>query len=139
MDLICVADLATWASAYQSYSMAAWSGVEWQERFQQTFEGPLGVTTTRFRYDEQLQNGVLGFTPLGVLIGQIGRRMAWRDPSLREFAGYTGIAGGNGTGFQRPWKLDVYSDETRAGVEQGKVTNGWPGEDQWAGWSMVGP
>lgn len=139
VDLICVADLATWASAYQSCWRADWSGAEWQEIFHQAFNGPLGVTTTRFRYDEPLQNGKPGFTPLGILIGQIGRRMAWRDPSLRDFASYTGIAGGNGTGFHRPWKLDVYSDETRTGVEQGKVTNGWPGENPWAGWSMIGP
>ncbi len=139
IDLLCVADLATWATAYQSYMLARNLDAHWEEKFTAAFGGPLGVTTTLHRYDQELQNGDIGFTPLGELIGQISRRMAWHDRSLRNYSAYTSIAGGNGTGFMRPWSLEVYSAPTLQRVANGEVTNGWPGEDRWAGWAMIGP
>lgn len=138
-DVICVADLATWSNNYCSWAPLKHIPEPWQPHFEREFGGPLGVTTTQFRFDESFQQGALGFTPIGVAISQIAQRMAWRDSDLRSFAAYSAISAGNGQGFQRPWNLDVYTPLTREKVERGEVTNGWPGEDQWAGWAMIGP
>ncbi|WP_150131855.1 DUF6602 domain-containing protein [Sphingomonas carotinifaciens] len=140
IDLICVADLASWAAGYASWVRADRMGDDWKHRFHDAFGGPLGVTTTRFRYDGSMNELDAGFTPLGVLIAAIPRRMAWRDTRLRSLSGYLGgVISGSGTGYMRPWTLDVYSNLVRQRVEAGQVTNGWPGEDGWAGWNMSGP
>ncbi|MBQ1480610.1 MAG: hypothetical protein IIZ30_11290 [Sphingomonas sp.] len=138
IDFVCVADLATWAYSYQSWVRATQFGEEWTDYLSRAFAGPVGVTTTRFRYDSAM-NSDESFTPLGVLIAGIFRRISLNDNSLRQLASYFHIVSGNGTGFQQPWSLDVYSPETRDGVISGKITNGWPGEDPWAGWAMSGP
>ena len=110
LDLLCVADLATWAAlkipciGYGSTAEASCSY--------------LGYTRMDERQVEQ-------FTPIGSLILSISRKLAWDNPSLRELADYyqvTDIAG-SGRGKPRQWSSSIYSDEIRKFVETGQLND----------------
>lgn len=141
IDVICVADLATWATGHITAAHINLIPEEWRGLFQAAFGGIGGVTTTRYRFDEAQQLRDDGFTPLGALIGAIARRLAAQDPNSRRYLDYIGITGGNGTGFQRPWSFDVYTAETLRGIKEGRVRNGGyaSDDDYWAGWNLAGP
>jgi hypothetical protein len=135
LDILCVADLAAWTSSTMTFigprQIPDWSSMA-------SIYGASGSATSAYvghsyAHDQQ----VTQFTPIGVLISYLSQKMAWEDSSLRDLADYyriTNIAG-SGAGRMRKWPASIYSDEIRARIEAGALSNGKP----WDEWSIHFP
>ncbi len=99
LDLLCVADLATWTMFKTTSSFPK-------------FDGPdVGAQTTYFGHTHY--SNPKQFNPIGTLISRLTLRLAWEDPALRDLADYyykTSI-GGSARGFSRKWHTSVYNRE----------------------------
>ena len=135
MDLLCIADLGTWAltklvllpsdaasRAHQlGYDLPSGpryaKGIAWTSYFSHAMET-----------DDQQET----FTPIGSLVASLSRKLAWGNPSLRELAEYypkTGIEGLGG-GNIRWWPpTSVYSEEVYSQLPA-RIRRG-----QWDEWS----
>jgi hypothetical protein len=132
LDILCVADLATWTSSTTTFigprQIPEWSSMA-------AIYGVSGSATSAYvghSYTHEQQ--VAQFTPIGVLISYLSQKMAWEDPSFRDLADYyriTNIAGG-GSGHMRMWPASIYSNEIRSRVEAGMLSNG----KSWDEWSI---
>ena len=98
LDLLCVADLATWALSKSTFSLPK-------------FDGPdVGAKTTYFGHTHYYNSKSNHFNPIGTLISRLSLRLAWEDPSLRDLADYylcTSIDG-SAQGYSRHWHTSVY-------------------------------
>ena len=113
IDLVCVADLATWATSKSA--LMVWSDDEVL---------PAEVWTTHMHHvnpDVEPESGWVAppqpFQPLGKMLSYILTRLAWEDPALRPLAEYfdlTMVGGAGGEGRARQWPLEVYSGYTRS-------------------------
>ena len=129
LDLLCVADLATWTLNKVTFlSQLSPRDPNYVPQEAKAITTYCGHTPT---YDSQVKS----FTPIGVLISNLSRRLAWEDSALRDLADYyhdTNITGG-GSGKMRNWRPNsIYSAEvhSRFGV-RGPLTgeaNIW---DEW--------
>ena len=130
LDLLCVADLASWTSSVMTFlgprQVPDWSTMA-------PIYGPDGSAATAYvGHTRSQERQVEHFTPIGVLISYLSQKLAWEDPSLRDLADYyriTNIAG-SGMGALRTWPISIYSDVVRPRVESGMLTNGKPW-DEW--------
>lgn len=135
LDILCVADLATWTSSAMTY-IGPSQIPDWKE-MASTY-GPDGSATSvyvghSYTSDQQVDQ----FTPIGVLISYLSQKMAWEDSTFRDLADYyriTNIAG-SGSGYMRKWPASIYSDEIRARVVAGRLSNG----KAWDEWSIHFP
>ncbi|MEL4886747.1 hypothetical protein N6P31_06600 [Pectobacterium betavasculorum] len=130
LDLLCVADLATWASSKMTITGPNLS-TDWPQMA--PFQGQNGSVNTSY-IGHTLKNEQFDqFTSIGVLISYLSQRIAWENTSLRSLSDYYRIANiaGNGRGYIRKWPLTVFSNEIRPRVEAG-LSNG-----KWNEWGMV--
>jgi hypothetical protein len=133
LDLLCIADLGTWASAKSTFigprQVPDWSKMA-------PIYGPNGSATSAYvGHTQSAIQQVVQFTPIGALISHLSHRLAWENPSLRDLADYYRIThiAGSGTGrCVRIWPSSIYSDETRPRIEAGMLSNGKP----WDEWSV---
>lgn len=132
LDLLCVADLATWYSSTATFIGPSQS-FNWSQMA--PIYGANGAAITSYvghayTNDEQVKH----FTPVGALISSLSQRMAWEDPSYRDLADYYRITNisGSGSGEVRKWPTTIYSDEIRTTVEAGRLSNG----KAWDEWSV---
>ena len=131
LDLLCVADLATWVSSIITFlgprQVPAWSSLE-------PLCGPNGSTLSSYSGNTRLdERQTPQFTPIGVLVSYLIQKMAWEDPSLRNLADYYGfveIAGKGGKGCIRAWPSSIFSDEIRGRIEAGTLSSDKPW-DEW--------
>lgn len=132
LDLVCVADLATFNRSYITSYDASWKSDQ-QSNLEAAFGGPRGPMTSMMNSALNAGGQPSDFRPIGALIGLLTQRLAWEDPHIRDIADYFRLANlwGNGQGLLRPWPLSVYSDEVRKQIEGGRRTNGvsW---DEWS-------
>jgi hypothetical protein len=134
LDLLCVADLAAWTSTsmtfFGPYQIDAdWSSME--SIYGAHGSAASGYTGHTASYEHQVEK----WTPIGVLISYLSQKLAWEEPSLRDLADYyqvTNIAGLGG-GSMRTWPSSIYSEEIRARVEKGLLSNG----KHWDEWSIA--
>ncbi|HHI5411966.1 TPA: DUF6602 domain-containing protein [Vibrio metoecus] len=135
LDLLCVADLGTWASKKMTFvgpkQIADWSKMA-------PSYGHNGSATTAFvGYTHQGQNQKQDhyFTPIGTLISNLSQKLAWENDGYRSLADYYRITAlsGSGSGEMRMWSSEIYSDEIRLKVENGMLVNG----EAWAEWSCA--
>lgn len=135
LDLLCVADLATWTSSVMTF-VGPHHVIDWAPLI--PIYGENGSAVSAYlghAYSSEQQ--VEQFTPIGVLISYLSQKLAWEDPAFRDLADYyriTNIAG-TGSGFNRKWSASIYSDEIRSRVETGMSSNGKP----WGEWGMTFP
>ena len=159
LDLLCVADLATWISCkmtfigpgtdpnYNSFPLSVY------EPKGAALNSYIGYTTSRDgrvkHSDSILPRIVTGsgpppppgsqvehFTPVGALISKLARRLAWEHPALRDLADYyqgTNIDG-IGEGEFRSWASSIYSKKVRRRVVNGNLTSGK--EASWDEWRL---
>jgi len=116
IDLVCVADLASFsATAISFYDLS------WREQGQTGFVATTAMLAATSQSDEQAET----FRPIGAFINQLVQKLAWEDPTLRNFADYYRLAnlGGNASGNMREWPMSVYSDLVAQRVPQ-NFTNG---------------
>jgi hypothetical protein len=135
LDMICIADLATWNALYVAAYDAAWSvnkpGLE------SVFGSRIGPTTSIACGALSSDNQAPEFRPVGAFIALLTQKLAWEDPALRDIADYfrlTNLWGNAGGTIVRPWPLSIYSDTTRAAILAGRVTN----DGAWSEWSLMG-
>jgi hypothetical protein len=63
------------------------------------------------------------FTPIGTLISNLSRRLAWEDPALSDLADYYQVTkiGGTGEGGFRQWPISIYSENVQHCLQGGGV------------------
>lgn len=131
LDLLCVADLATWTSVANTFlgprNVPDWNAMEPKYH-------PNGWATTAFvGHTKQSDQQVPQFTPIGTLVNYLTQKLAWEDPTTRQLADYYRVAdiAGSGSGGQRHWPSSIYSDEIRSRVEAGQLVYGLPFWEEW--------
>lgn len=136
LDVICVADLATWIASKISWlspgMVPDWESAD--ENFllkkspQSVDEiyGPKGAAMTAYlKYAPQLKNQKEHFTPIGTMITHLLSKLAWEDPNIRRLARYFFAANvpGSGHGNPRLWDGSIYSASIRDKVISGHLVN----------------
>jgi hypothetical protein len=132
LDLLCVADVATWTCSKVAYIGPHSSNTDWATMSR--FYGPEGsASTAYFRVGTEPSMG-RPVTPIGAFIADLSQKLAWENPSLRSLADYYRLTdvSGPGSGTMRMWPASIYSDEIRSRVLGGGLTNGRP----WDEWSV---
>ena len=121
LDLLCVADLATWSLSKSTFSLPQ-------------IHGPnVGAITAYIGHTHYHNSKSKHFNPIGTLISRLSLRLAWEDPSLRDLADYylrTSIEG-SGSGLQRYWHSSVYKKEDRPRTRIGDTSSS-PFWDEWS-------
>lgn len=119
LDILCVADLAMWSSAV--FALPA--------------PNSLGAATTVYVGHESTdENQGEHFTPVGVLITSLSRKLAWEHPDYQSMADYyrgTNISRAGG-GTMRSWGSEIFSPSVQAGISVGQLRDG----EQWNEWSV---
>ena len=110
LDLLCVADLATWALS--KITLLSQSPQDPNNVLQ---DAEIITSYTRWTTDSiQIED----FTSIGALISNLSKRLAWEDPTLRDLADYyhdTKMTG-PGSGTLRKWQAKlIYSSEVFSG------------------------
>ncbi len=135
LDVLCVADLATFNRSYITAYDAEWNPNE-RLRLEAEFGGARGPMTSMMCSASNAERQSSEFRPTGALIGLLIQRLAWEDPQVRDIADYFRLANlwGVSQGSMRVWPLSVYSDEVRKQIQVGRRTNGV----RWDEWSVLG-
>lgn len=131
LDVVCVSDLATWASTRTTFFGPAMFQ-PWDTMSPQHGEsGSASTAYMRQTANERQPNPA----PVGVLIAKLLTRFAWEDASVRPLADYFRLAGLFGAAEGRPvqWSSHIYSEVVRSRVESGQLTNG----EAWDEWSVA--
>lgn len=136
LDLICVADLAMWASNAGAY-IGPSLDPDWDTVTNGDF--PHGAAYTGFQAHKRSHHAQPSyFTPIGALISQLTVKLAWEDSLLRGLSEYyrsSGIAGAY-QGVGRMWNSrEVYSKSIWDRVESGHLTQ----NVRWDKWGMHYP
>lgn len=144
LDLLCVANLATWI-----WTKMTLAGQNWPpdslltERFiphgnskhsHPVSDGMMLGLYNGYKnsYNDQTEN----FAPISSLILGLWQQIAWETPELRDFVDYwqaTKVAGknqGNGT----LWPLSIYSEMVQKKIKLGALTN-----NDWNEWNLMFP
>ena len=112
LDLLCVADLATWTLNKGTFLS------QLSPRDPNYAPQEAKAITAYIRHTPDCGSQVGNFTPIGVLISRLLKRLAWEDSALRDLADYyynTEMAG-SGSGKIRSWQPNsIYSAEVHSG------------------------
>ncbi|WP_156954285.1 DUF6602 domain-containing protein [Paraburkholderia acidipaludis] len=132
IDLICVADLATWWLIRQP-RVDIHEGMGDPIQLRGRMGGNWAISTAMCCASLNSEGQHPGFQPVGALLAQLIQRLAWDDPAVRDFADYFRLAKlwGANEGPQRLWPRSIYSEPVRDEVEKGNVYQGL----DWSGWS----
>ena len=123
LDLLCVADLGTWISGKLTFigppTIRGWASLNPVIHLQYGPEG--SAQSTYVQHTSSHNNQTKYFTPIGTLISNLSRRLAWEDPALRDLADYYQVTkiGGTGEGGFRKWPISIYSENVRRGIQGG--------------------
>lgn len=133
LDLLCVADLATWSSMTQTFvgprQVSDWSPLI-------STYGPNGSAISSYLgYTQSNEQQIQQFTPIGALISHLSQKLAWENPELRDLSEYYKAANiaGSGRGYMRMWPSSIYSEQIRTRVEAGLTSGG----DLWDEWQVA--
>jgi hypothetical protein len=117
LDLITIADLATWESIKFPWNKTA-------TRLSPTHELPTECPLTQYGCDwPGIPPDVMGAMPVARMLLRVLGQLSWRDQTLRNFVHYFQQAQG-GSAFWGPiraWPASIYSDQARALLESGEA------------------
>lgn len=132
LDMLCVADLATWTSAITTF-IGPHQVPDW-ENMSKIYGLNGSASTGYIGHTQKIENQNENFTPIGALISYLSRKLAWENLDYRSFADYYRLTylGGAGSGKMRNWDSNIYSDNIRTQVELGRLYNG----EAWHEWSV---
>ena len=136
LDIICVADLCTWASFKLTYIDPQIQVPGASEVLNLIYDG--GKASTMYVQQQNSETTLHDATPVGAFISHTIEKMAWEDSDMRDIAKYftlTNIAGSGGSKLSRQWPSSIYSEQIRSRVEACMLTNGEP----WSEWSIAFP
>jgi hypothetical protein len=130
LDLITVADLATWTTQKLTYFGPRMSA--WNADFARIY-GPDGSAVTSYtccKIGGERQEEF--FSPLGVLLSRVFSQLAWTFPDMRSLEQHFRSVNlmGSGAGKMRLWGLEIYSEEIRGRVHDGMFFSG-KSFDEW--------
>lgn len=140
IDLLTVADLATWTMNKNTYTIP--KRPYYNDEFIRLY-GPDGFALSSFiccgRGDPGIEtrawheNQKDYFSPLGVLLSSLFSMLAWISPDMRPIEEYFRKVNlmGRGRGIGRDWGLEIYSEGIRNRVYNGHLSNGIP-FDEWS-------
>lgn len=137
LDLVCVADLATWHSMRSSYHGPVLN-VWYVDQFRDLFPGGYASATVFGPTDDEAWPRVEGEfpdIPVAQLCAQLTGRRAWEDAPLRPIADYFRVTGmlGRGRGIAKPWNLDdVYSEPVAQALRSGRIE-----QEFWSKWRLA--
>ncbi|HYW18488.1 MAG TPA: DUF6602 domain-containing protein [Nodularia sp. (in: cyanobacteria)] len=139
IDLICVADLGSWASSQRTFLLLN-KGFSPDITLKQS-RRLLIATTAYYGHTNSFENQVAHFKPVGAFIFYLFQKLAWENEEYRSLADYyqmTNISGA-GNGRIREWGSNIFSDETKEkldrniiGLEKSILSNCKP----WSEWSV---
>jgi hypothetical protein len=133
LDLLCIADLATWVSNIGTFLGPNQVPLDW--RALEATYGPEGSATTAYmQHSPQVDLQKPEFQPIGPFLNYLFRKLAREHDALRNLSDYFRLAdlGGSGRGYMRCWPSSIYSDVIRQRVVAGALSNGVP----WDEWSV---
>ena len=131
LDMLCVVDLATWTLSKTTFingkKMSEWLSKDKSEG------GVLSVYIGHMLFSGYQAKH---FTPIGTLIANLSRRLAWENSTLCDLADYYRLMNiaGSGHGYIRTWNSSgVYSKKVQHRLETNDLSSGeasiW---DEWA-------
>jgi hypothetical protein len=126
LDLLCVADVATWSAWVMSLDVLSNAGTP----------DPTQLLTSHAKYAGTTRTHP--FTPIGAFIASLTQKLAWEDPICRDLALYYALVLQPSTTLQmRRWPAaNVYSQQTLHGVAGGRCV-GAPHPDLFHPWSIL--
>lgn len=139
IDLVCVADLATWHSSVMTMhprmfaNRDLWAAVRDRNGYPDD-GGVAGLFIEQLALSEEPEPLP---APVGVALATLYQRLAQVDPSLRPIADYVRMANlyGPGSGSGRVWPLDVFSEPVALKLRTGHITDA-EGE-HWGEWQSM--
>lgn len=134
LDILCIADLATWIATRQTFVGPSLFGETWSASAA-LYDYPLEGCCSTAYMGPNIDSPQAMPRPVGVMFAKLLTQLAWEDTSLRAFADYWRLAGMHGPGAGRPrsWRVtDVYSPGVAPQVTAGQLTNG----ESWSEWDM---
>jgi hypothetical protein len=144
IDLVCVADLATWTPMKQGFFPCMHTAADWP-----TFSSPWGLTgalaTSYMCHSAELEGQVENFSPIGATLSYLLQALAWEDKSIRDLAEYFVNTKFTTTskGIQyRRWEIDVFSVPVREKLltpRKSHISEGYFGDTIWNEWSTTFP
>lgn len=135
LDLLCVSDLGTWVS-----KKIAWIGPPMLDDWDAVAHiyGPHGsAVTTYICFERDLAAQREPFTPIGAMLSNLLRKLAWEDPHLRRLARYFYDIRLEGTGLgerMRRWSATIYSPQTGVHVASGQRLVSDQSWNEWNVW-----
>ncbi|ABS61880.1 conserved hypothetical protein [Parvibaculum lavamentivorans DS-1] len=133
LDVICVADTATWA-CLKVPLIGPGQLRPYDENSKKLYgeEGSVVTTYSKFVVDDGTRSEV--FTPIGALLQVLYRRMAWEDISMRPLADYFQDVNKKAAsgGSSRLWPPYIYSQNVRDKLRDGGLTS-----EEWSEWSNI--
>ena len=139
LDLLCVSDLTTWTlfKVAQGIKVAHALSNDVRMLLRQAEARKLNLSlTSHFKHYPYPNEQVEHFTPIGSLISNLSKLLAWEDPALRGLADYyldLKMPGG-GDGYMRWWDDSIYSVAVRKQLETSDLWN-----KDWEEWSWAFP
>ncbi len=130
LDILCVVNLATWTLSKTTF-IDAQQMSQWLSE-QKTVGGALSVYIGHMLSPSYQAEH---FTPVGTLIANLSRRLAWEDSTLRDLADYYRVTNmaGSGHGNIRIWPDSIYTKEVKRRFETDNLSTGkgsfW---DEWS-------
>jgi hypothetical protein len=125
VDLVCVADLATYVQHKNCYWEPPPERPDLQPCIRTGFCPHVPEHAALIRSLQGIQALKNPFLPIGSFLCSLFRLLAWEDPGLRPLAEYfffTGMAAGGGVRC-RSWPLSTSSEETRQGIARELAAN----------------
>lgn len=132
LDLICVADLASWSRTKMIIIGTNIYGMK-NDDGTPVDHGAVNTALVCHSEDQNTSETSKPFTPIGSLVGMLFQKIAYEDKQVGIMARYYTSVGitGNGSGKIRPWSDRVFSDKTKSEILNGKLVFG-SFEDEWS-------
>lgn len=139
LDIMCIADLATWSCLKENFMGSDLIGRAGPNVWEvmKDFFGPNGSASTSYIcHFKEKENQIKSFTPIGTMISRLFNKLAWENPRLRPLAAYFQSVNisGSGAGGIRKWDESIYSEKIRSQVVAGDLH---PGTFNWNEWSVA--
>lgn len=131
LDLLCVADLGTWKTMKMLGTLALASHHKIPLNI--VLESGLALQTSYMMATSIHKNQSEYFTPIGSLILDLSRKIAWEDTQLREISQYYQDTemGGTGEGKIRQWNFSFSENVMR------RLQNHRFNLENWNEWSII--
>ena len=133
LDLLCVADLATWVAFAMTFFGPGFNGWVPLSGLEQGYAMTAYTMHSGYIEGQSEDFQSAHFTPIGTFISYLTQKLAWEDPNCRDLADYYRLTtlAGSGAGKQRLWPATIYSSDIRPRIARGELNSG-RSFDEWS-------